>query len=141
MGYLACGFGSVAVSLRDVAASDNVPLGILVFYRTLCAVAALYTLSRIYLDKRGLEMRYLDATINLRQLRRFTTFTVWCFTLLFFYFVFAASCSSALLAGHGDAVPAFAVTTTLVLFEISYPMSLLVTSVVTFVLLPARHQT
>ncbi len=137
IGYLVYDTGSVAVSLRDVAASDIVPIGILVGYRVLCAAAALYTLSLIYLDQRGLELRYLGATIVLRQFRRFTTFTVWCFTLLFFYFAFAAFCSGAFLSGYGDAVPNVIVIATLVLFEISYPMSLLVTTVVSFILLPA----
>ncbi len=104
--------------------------------RPLCAAAALFTLSWIYLDRQGLEMRYLDATIRLRHFRRFTTFMVWCFTLLFFYFTLAAFCSSAVLVGRAGAVPVFVVMATLVLFEISYPMSLLVTTVVTFVLVP-----
>lgn len=137
VGYLVYDCGSTEVTLRDMAASDTVPLGILVLYRFSCAAAALYTLSWIYLDQRGLELRYLDATIHLRRFRRFTTFTVWCFTLLFFYFAFAAYGSSALLAGYGAAVPDLVVMATLILFEISYPMSLLVTTVVSFVLLPA----
>lgn len=136
-GYLVYSSGATEAALHDVAASDTVPLGIVVLYRCLCAAAAFYTLSRIFLDKRGLEMRYQGASMHLRHFRRFTTFTVWCFSLLFFYFAFGAYCSSALLAGRGDTVPSLVITTTLVLFEISYPMSLLVTTVVSFVLLPA----
>jgi hypothetical protein len=136
LGYLTAGFGSMTLSLHDVAASDTVPLGIVVLYRLSCAAAALYTLVRIFFDQRGLEMRYHGAIIRLRHFRRFTTFTVWCFILLFCYFALAAYCSSALLTGHEEAVPDFVVTATLILFEISYPMSLLVTTVVSFVLLP-----
>ncbi len=137
IGSLIYGASALDVSLRDIASSDTVPLGILALYRSVCAAAALYTLSIIYLDKRGLEMRYLGATIVLLQFRRFTTFTVWCFTLLFVYFAFATGCSLASLTGYGEAVPAGVVMATLVLFEISYPMSLLVTTVVSFVLFPA----
>ncbi|ETW94506.1 MAG: hypothetical protein ETSY1_34570 [Candidatus Entotheonella factor] len=42
-----------------------------------------------------------------------------------FYFVLTTYCSSALLAGRGDTVPALAIVTTLVLFAVSYPISLL----------------
>ena len=53
----------------------------------------------------------------------------------------ATFCSSVALLERGSALPAFLLTTTHLLFEISYPLSLLVTTVVSFVLIPlARHQ-
>ena len=132
--------GAVAVSLPEVAESDFVPLGVLVLYRFACAAVALYTLVCIYSDPMDQEFRYLDATVRLYRHRRWTTFTVWCFTLLCGYFMLAAYCSVAVLVGHGTAVPSAMVLATLILFEVSYPMSLLVTAVVTFVLIPMAQR-
>jgi hypothetical protein len=129
------------VAWREIAASDFLPLGVVLLLRCTCAAVALYTLLCIYCDHEGLELRYLDATVHLRRHSRWTTFTVWCFTLLCFYFMLAAYCSGAALVGRGDAVPSGVIMVTLVLFEVSYPMSILVTAVVTFVLIPVacRH--
>jgi hypothetical protein len=128
--------GVAAVSLRDVAESDVIPLGILVLFRFACAAVALYTLLCVYCDHEGLELRYRDAKVHLRRHSRWTAFTLWCFTLLFFYFTLAAYCSSATFVGRSDVVPSSVVMATLILFEVSYPMSILVTAVVTFVLVP-----
>jgi hypothetical protein len=133
--------GSAEVSLRDVAESDFIPLSAVVLFRFACAAVVLYTLVCVYCDPEGLELQYLDAQVHLRRHSRWTTFTVWCFTLLFCYFALATLCSSAALVGHGDVVPAAVVMATLVLFEVSYPMSILVTAVVTFVLFPVARRT
>src|SRR5262249_28428417 len=92
-------------------------------------------------DRKGLEFGYRDAKVHLRRHSRWSTFTLWCFTLLFLYFVLAASCSSAAFIGRGEMVPSGVVMATLILFEVGYPMSLLVTLVVTFIptRLPPRH--
>jgi len=132
--------GIVAASLRDVAESDFLPLGIVVLFRGACAAVALYTLLAVYYDHEGLELGYHDARVHLRRHSRWTTFTLWCFTLLFFYFMLAAYCSGAAFMGRGDVVPSGVVMATLVLFEVSYPMSHLVTAVVTFLLIPVAHR-
>jgi hypothetical protein len=132
--------GSPEISLRQVATSDFVPLGVVVLFRCACAAVAFYTLWCVYSDNEGLEMQYLEAQVTLRRLGRWTTFTVWCFTLFFVYFTFAAYCSGAVLVGRGATVPSQVVGATLVLFEISYPMSLLVTATVTFVLVPVARR-
>lgn len=130
------------VTLHDVAVSALVPLGVLVLIRSLCAGLALVTLLCVYGHATGITFRYQDATVLLRRQTRLTTFTVWCFAVLYLYFLLAAICSSAVLAGSEALVPPWLVTGTLILFELSYPMSLLVSAVVTFVLLPVarRHQ-
>src|SRR5262249_6954818 len=94
----------------------------------------------VYCDQEGLELRYHDAKVHLRRHGRWTAFTLWCFTLLFFYFALAAYCSGAAFVGRGDVVPSGVVLTTLVLFEVSYPMNILVTAVVTFVLVPVARR-
>src|SRR5262245_60751121 len=113
-----------AVSWRDVAESDFLPLGAMVLFRGACAVVTLYTLLSVYCDPEGLELGYGDARVHLRRHSRWTTFTLWCFTLLFFYFTLALYCSAAALVGRGEVVPSGVVMATLVLFEVSYPMSL-----------------
>src|SRR5262249_35031327 len=80
-----------------------------------------------------------DAKVYLRRHSRWTTFTLWCFTLLFFYFTLATYCSGAAFVGRGDVVPSCIVMVTLVLFEVNYPLSILVTAIVTFVLVPVPH--
>jgi hypothetical protein len=132
--------GVVAVSLRAVAESDFIPLGAVVLFRFACAAVALYTLLGVYCDHEALELRYDDTTVYLRRHSRWTTFTLWCFTLLFFYFTLAAYCSGAAFIGRGDVVPSGIVMATLVLFEVSYPMSFLVSAVVTFVLVPMARR-
>jgi len=70
-------------------------------------VVALYTLLCVYCDREVLELRYGDATVSLRRHSRWSTFTLWCFTLLFFYFTLAAYCSGAAFVGRGDVVPSY----------------------------------
>jgi hypothetical protein len=92
-------------------------------------------------NRAGLELSYHGATVRLYRLSRWTTFTVWCFTALFLYFTLSAFCSGMSLAGRGEQVHPAIVQATLILFEVSYPMSLLVTIVVTFVLIPLALRT
>jgi len=132
--------GVATVSLRDVAESDCIPPGAVALFRCACAMIALYTLLCVYCDHEGLELRYREAQVLLRRHSRWTTFTLWCFTLLFGYFVLAAYCSSMAFVGRGEHVPSGVVRATLILFEVSYPMSILVTAVVTFVLIPTACQ-
>lgn len=134
--------GVALISVHEVAVSEIVPLGILVLIRSVCAGLALLTLLCVYSNTTGFTFHYQQATVLLRRHTRFTTFTVWCFVLLCGYFILAATCSGAVLAGYAALVPPWLVTGTLILFEMSYPMSLLVSAVVTFVLIPVarRHQ-
>jgi hypothetical protein len=132
--------GVAAVSLRDIAESDILPLGAMTLFRFACAVVAFYTLLCVYCDHEGLALHYRDAQVHLRRHSRWTTFTLWCFTLLFFYFTLAAYCSGAAFVGRSDLVPSCVIMVTLVLFEVSYPMSILVTATVTFVLLPMAYR-
>ena len=132
--------GVATVSLRDVAESDFIPLGAVALFRCTCALVAFYTLLCVYCDHEGLALYYRDAQVLLRRHSRWTTFTLWCFTLLFCYFALAAYCSGMALVGRGERVPSGVVRTTLVLFEVSYPLSILVTAVVTFVLIPMARQ-
>ena len=132
--------GLVDVSLRDVSRSDLLPpVGVLLF-RFSCAAVSLFTLLSVYRDKKGLELQYKAVKVHLRGLGRWTTFTTWCFSILFLYFAFATCCSAAVVFGFGEDVPLSIVESTLILFEISYPTSILVTSVVTFVLFPLAQK-
>ena len=128
------------VSLLQIATSEVVSLGSLILFRLACLAIAGWTLWQVYFDRKGLEMRSIDTTITLRGLGRWTTFTVWCFSLLLAYFSLATVCSTAVLVGRGDVLPAGVVLATLILFEVSYPMSLLVTAIVTFVLFPLARR-
>lgn len=130
------------VPWQDVATSPWAPLGFVLLMRGLCAAVAFYTLFCIYRDPKGFELRYCDAKVHLLGLSRFTTFTTWCFSLLCAYFMLATLCSLAALFGYGPSLPPWLMIATHRLFAISYPLSLLVTTVVSFVLIPTarRHQ-
>jgi hypothetical protein len=138
---LAGGIDMPPVSLQEVGTSDVVSLHAVLSLRLICAAVALYTLWCVYFNRAGLELSYRGATVRLYRLSRWTTFTVWCFTTIFLYFALAAYCSGMSLAGRSQPIHPAIVQATLILFEVSYPMSLLVTVVVTFVLIPAALRT
>jgi hypothetical protein len=104
--------GVAEVSLWDIAESDVIPLGAVTLFRFACAMVALYTMLCVYCDHEGLELHYRDAQVHLRRYSRWTTFTLWCFTLLFFYFTLATYCSGAAFVGRGDMVPSGVVMVT-----------------------------
>ena len=135
------GVATPAVALRDVGASELVSLPLLLGLRLLCASVALCTLLGVYFNRAGLRMSYQGATVHLYRLRRWTTFTVWCFTALLLYFALSAFCSAMLLTGRGEQVPATVAQATLILFAVSYPVGLLVTAVTSFVLIPTALRT
>ena len=110
------GVAAPAVALRDIGASDWVSLPLLLSLRLLCASVALYTLLGVYFNRAGLRMSYQEATVHISRLRRWTTFTVWCFTALLLYFALSAFCSAMLMTGRGEQVPAAVAQTTLILF-------------------------
>ena len=59
--------GVAAVSLRDIAESDILPLGAMTRFRFACAVVAFYTLLCVYCDHEGLALHYRDAQVHLRR--------------------------------------------------------------------------
>ena len=135
------GVAAPAVALRDIGASELVSLPLLLSLRLLCASVALYTLLSVYFNRAGLRMSYQGSTVHISRLRRWTTFTVWCFTALFLYFALAAFCSAMLLAGRGEQIPAAVAQAALILFAVSYPVNFLVTAVMSFVLIPTALRT
>ena len=137
IGSLVVGIDMPVASLPEVSMSKIVPLPILLGLRLLCASVALYTLLCVFLNRAGLQMSYRGATVHIYRFSRWTTFTVWCFTLLLFYFALATFCSGMSVMGFSERVHPIIIQATLITFEVSYPMSLLVTVVVTFVLIPA----
>lgn len=81
--------------------------------------------------------------VPFKGIERLTTFTVQCWALQLVYFVLAAAASAAHLCGLAASLPAADVMQRLfravhVLFDVSATTAILVTSVVTFVLIPAR---
>ena len=133
---VACQRDELGVALAAVAESDFVPLEILFGFRLTCTGIALFTLWSVYADNTGLELCYGEAKVVLRRFARWTTFTVWCFTLLLAYFACATFCSGAALFGFDGLVTSPVISLTLVLFEVSYPLSCLVTAIVTFGSIP-----
>lgn len=101
--------------------------------RLASALLATYTLYLVYTDVNGLEMRYEDKRIVIRGLSRWTTFTVWCFTMLTLHFWLA---TAATVTPGVEWLESLATAT----FAIAHPLSVLVTAVVSFVLYPKAEK-
>lgn len=85
-----------------------------------------------------IEVRGKVKNVYLRNHRRFTTFTMWCWSLLGWYMLLASLCSFAALPGSNLQLPHQLLELTPILFEVAFAMSYLVTVVVSFVLIPGQ---
>jgi hypothetical protein len=123
-----------------------IPVSALAIFRLFCAVIIWSSLVYIVFDREGLEITFLGKnktkrTVRLFGLSRLTMFTVWSWILQGFYFAFTAL--SAFASLHRKDYPALykfcSIHLTWIswaLFEISFPVSFLVSGVVTYALIP-----
>ena len=112
----------------------------LFLFRLLCSVLCIVTLFVVYTDKMGLVIQYDGATLNLVGVLRFSTFTVTTFCLLTLYFI-TTSFLTAVSIWFEDPnnLPMIETVSiaTFYIFEVIYPCSVLVTTLVSHVLYPA----
>jgi len=88
-----------------------------------------------------LQVRGKTKKCVLRNHRRFTTFTMWCWSLLGGYMALASLCSMAAISDSSWLkVPHQLLELTPILFEVSFAMAYLVTIVVSFVLIPGQEK-
>lgn len=111
-------------------------------------IAALHTLLLHNVAYDHVTLMQQSRAISLMGLTRFTTFTVWCWTLMGVYFLMATGLSIVRVFVVGGeehlhdnkSVPELALIVAWVLYELSFAMSLLVTAVVTFILIPLMEK-
>jgi len=123
----------------------------LAYFRLAAALTIWGTVLFIIFDPVGFPLVVLDENesekiVKLHGLSRLTTFTVWSWMLQGFYFTFATLCSfvklypsvfsSDMHSNCSDYMSPLA----FILFEISFPVAFLVSSVVTFVLIPFERK-
>jgi hypothetical protein len=123
-----------------------IPVSALAIFRLFCAVVIWSSLIYIVVDREGLEITFLGKnktkrTVRLFGFSRLTMFTVWSWILQGFYFAFTAV--SAFASLHRKDYPALYQFCSVhlswvswTLFEISFPVSFLVSGVVTYALIP-----
>lgn len=140
-----CGYSLLQIHwpLHSVASSLLTPLLplpplLLLSWRLVVTLISFYTLAVIYLDNHPFEVRYFGSTFHLVRAGRWSTFTVQNFTLITLYFSMVSLLSLSQFFGWplSDKLALGAV----LLFRIIYPLAILVTAVVTFVLYPAAVQ-
>ena len=151
---LACHFGATsrpALTLAQLGGSAVLPTRVLLGMRVLFASIIALSLHSSLSDKVPHtftlmlypQSKLKPKAVPFKGIERLTTFTVQCWALQLVYFVLAAAASAAHLCGLAASLPAADVMQRLfravhVLFDVSATTAILVTSVVTFVLIPAR---
>jgi len=124
----------------EIAGSQYVPDIIMALFRTVVAVLSVFTLISICTDEEGSESlpTFYDSRqseeVLLLGIHRLVPFTVWSFAAFGLYFSVAAASSWVLVLG-GE-VPGWALAVAPLAFATACGTALLVTSVVTFYLIP-----
>ena len=131
-----------SVQLADLAAKGLVSPGVLLLLRLLrfgvvsgvCTILFMSQEGKVLDPEPPRGMKY-----RITGLSRFTTFTLWSWTMQAVYFLCASCCSAAhalpgLLGTTPSAVSSLLVPATWVLYEVCLSTSILITVVVTFVL-------
>jgi hypothetical protein len=129
------------IDAEIVSTSPVVPTAVIGAYRLFMFAVVALTTTQICVDKNGLVISVFTAsgkvkTVELLHFQRLTTFTVWCWILIGLYSLCASLCSFGTLF-YGSCLSEQFVWLTAILFEAAFTFSFLVTSVVTFVLVPA----
>ena len=137
---LSSGVVGVTQTPDEIGGSQYIPDILLALFRTVAAVLSVFTLFSICTDEEGSES--LPTSYDSRQseevlllgIHRLVPFTVWSFAAFGLYFSVAAASSWVLVLG-GE-VPGWAIAAVPLAFATACGTALLVTSVVTFYLIP-----
>jgi hypothetical protein len=130
-----------SINIKHIAYSSIISPSLLIVFRIICYLIIFSTSLYIVVDKNGLEIKVSLSsggmkTLQLNHFQRLTTFTVWCWMLQGLYFLLASLLSIAYLYDENAYIPQILIFSTYILFEVTFALSYLVTTVVTFVLIP-----
>ena len=133
------------MTLAHIGASRVMPAVVLFLLRSVMAITVFFSLRSSIMDPEPHtfvlmihpESKLVPRTVSFKGLDRLSTFTLQCWALQLLYFCSSAAASAAVLAGV-DRAPSLLIRGISVLYEVCVATSLLVTTVVTFILLPAR---
>jgi len=137
-------------NLIDSSCPNFVSSDVLLCIRAAFLAIITYTVVFMFVDKEGLRLQLVNPAdklidVHLFGIQRFSAFTVWSWTLQGVYFLLVTLCAvadkyspalKALLAPHQWLL------TRLIwgAFEVSFAMSFMVTTVVTFILIPSARR-
>lgn len=130
-----------SITVKDIIESNVVSFEILLTYRMLCTLLVFSTLYVVLTDPVGLVITVPARggglkTVKLHGLERLSTFTVWSWTLIGIYFGISSYCGIMNLLGRDSEISQFYLQIAWILYELSFPISFIVTLIVTFVLIP-----
>ena len=138
------------ITIEDVGSSDIVPTEVLLTFRLMTLTTVYASLGRRLLETSGSYVEEMPRfpgshlrpmCITIGGHATFTTFTVLSWLLQGVYLTAAATCSAAELTGYASApLSRWLPRTAQILFEASVPSSMLVSTVITFVIIPAQLQ-
>jgi hypothetical protein len=143
--------GWESVNYSKIATTRGAYISPLIFgiLRSVYAIIIWISVVEVLIDKNGLSISIPTRNgklkvVNIKHFARFTTFTVWSWVLQGFYFTFAAYFSlSYYFAVDRESyanLNALSIKLTWVLFEISLPISFIISAIVTFILIPGAKK-
>jgi hypothetical protein len=130
-----------SVTPYDIVTSSITNIQILLGYRIFCLHVVMITLYIVLTDPIGLVITVpgrggVLKTVKLHGLERLSTFTVWSWTLIGIYFALTSYCGIMSLIGKENNIPLILLQLSWIIYELSFPISFLVTIIVSFVLIP-----
>jgi hypothetical protein len=131
----------LSVTPYDIVTSHVTNIQILLGFRIFCLHVVMVTLYVVLTDPIGLVITVpgrggVLKTVTLHGFERLSTFTVWSWTLIGIYFGLTSYCGIMNLIGREGDIPLIILQLSWILYELSFPISFLVTIIVTFVLIP-----
>ena len=130
-----------SITAHDIVTSNLTSAPILFGYRLFCFILVIRTLLVILTDPIGLKITVPGRggglqTVTLNGYERLSTFTVWSWILIGIYFGFTSICGLMNLIGLETSIPFILLQISWILYELSFPISFLITIIVSFVLIP-----
>tara|TARA_B100001250_G_scaffold49018_1_gene38426 strand:- start:4340 stop:5254 length:915 start_codon:yes stop_codon:yes gene_type:complete len=138
------GPGHSAASISEASGSQVIPSTTLAMFRTIAAMASVFTLSAIASNKEGLNYNVLDYETKIYGPRRLlgtsrlAAYTMWSFGLLGIYFSIAAFVTWSHILGTN--VPDILLVACPAALAASCASALLVSATVTFILIPESNE-
>eukprot|EP01126_Amoeba_proteus_P002401 TRINITY_DN10745_c0_g1_i4.p1 TRINITY_DN10745_c0_g1~~TRINITY_DN10745_c0_g1_i4.p1 ORF type:complete len:301 (-),score=24.23 TRINITY_DN10745_c0_g1_i4:144-1046(-) len=131
-------------ALSAITSSHFLTMGQLLIFRCFCLFVITLTNLYLFFDKSGIMVNATKKNCDVIRVRlvgylRFTTFTVWSWCLQGVFFTLAITCQLVVLINSSVTSVTTIAEITCIVFEICFPIALLVSTVVTYVLIPSAR--